>query len=495
MDLVPPRTDDTRQQQDQDFAVELGPLLDDFRRLDEPSLGEPALGGSARLQAVLRTRVLRRRRLRPLEPSGLSESLQVLWLRLELLVRRSRASRVVLGLLVLALASWAILPWATERFGSGREGKPSSTVAAVLPGGFLPSEEASSQPLAGWDASTREDRLRWLHSESDLRRLRSIWDERGKVALHRRLRRVGGADDRTQARIRRLADEVADDLASFDLKTGYESVELLSLGLRSLLGSGSTTVRGPHRRIVRRAVQGLENQLDDLHGADLATGLAAYVEVALVTGERSQQPNARTRMQRLSENLVRFVVEELTLIDAARTKVEAKGTSAAHQGRPRDSMNRWSCPTAAIADAGMILRIAPALGVPPAEAARLRSALFDHLWARGFGSEPESSEAAPAPGARGAAARAALLLAYGDLADRTRLRASLRGFIYQPDRFGSDLRAVHNLAWSVFPGAGWARFNRALRYFSANHSCVGPRDRAALLLVQLLYTAPNLASL
>ena len=59
------------------------------------------------------------------------------------------------------------------------------------------------------------------------------------------------------------------------------------------------------------------------------------------------------------------------------------------------------------------------------------------------------------------------------------------------DRFGSDLRAVHNLAWSIFPGVGWARFNRALRFFAANHSCEGPKDRAALLLVQLLYTAPK----
>ena len=495
MDLVPPRTDspssgeltsaDALRQQDPELAVELGPLLDDLQRLDEP-----VSGASSRLQAVLRTRVLRRSRVFRLEPRGLSETLQVLWLRLELLVRRSRASRVLVGLLIAAVASWALLPWMVERFDAGRRGPASPAATAVLP-----SEEDTVQPLAGWDASTREDRLSWLHSESDLRRLRSIWDERGKVALHRRLRRVGGADNRTRARIGNLAEEVAVDLAQFELEGGYESIELLSLGLRSLLGSGSTTMRGPHRAVVRRAVDRLEQSLDDLHGAELATGLSAYVEVALVTGQRSIRSDARSRMQRLSDNLLRFVVEELALLDRADAGPVADAQGA-HRARPRDPMNRWSCPTAALADAGMILRIAPALGVRPAEAARLRSALFDHLWSRGFGSSArEASVGEPAPGVRGAAARAAILLAYGDLADRDVVRESLRGYIYQPDRFGSDLRAVHNLAWSVFPGAGWARFNRALRYFSANHHCESARDRAALLLVHLLYTAPRLQKL
>jgi hypothetical protein len=148
---------------------------------------------------------------------------------------------------------------------------------------------------------------------------------------------------------------------------------------------------------------------------------------------------------------------------------------------PVTSMCEWSCPVGALADAGLLLRVAPALGVSATQAASVRVAFARHLAERGA-----------EPGAPAAAARAALLYSYGDLIDREGVRQSLLGYCLAPELFASELRAVHCLAWGVFPGPGWARFTQSLRFFVANYRDQTASERASLLLVQLLFTAPNL---
>lgn len=457
------------------FAEELGEaLLGRLAGIDAPSPRN-------RLAAVLRARMLQRTRYRPgLEPEDLAERVQACWLRFDLLVRRSRAARALVGLTLVAVLLLAIVPaWIGRRHAQDREAD-AHLVAGVRP--LMVPAVGAEEPLAG---EGRGARLTWLASENDLRRLRALCDEREKVALRQRLLKIGGADERTRQWIQSLSAQVAADLDAGSLAPKqYESIEAVSLGLRALLAAGSTTVRGSHRAVVRRALDRLQAVLPELEGPAHATALAACLEAYLVMdGER---------IGVVSKEIARFTEEQIERIDRPVIIVR-KGPHSVFENLPAPRtrrrevnlgppMNTWSCPLGALADAGVLLRVAPALGVAPERAARVRQAFFDHLQYRGYRS-----------GAIGAGARAALLFSYSDLADRAGLRESLRGYCVNPDRFGRDLRAVHYLAWGIFPGAGWARFNRALRYFTANYADQTPTERAGLLLVQLLYAAPGLA--
>ncbi len=467
---------------DDPFAA-LGGLLEGLRGLEAPV-------PSDRPAAVLRARLVHRMRYREsLRPWNLAEGLVLLSVRFKYLLRHSRPVRVFAALSVLALLLLISLP--LLRRALARANVPAVVVVAndsndslerrvaFLP---LPDVPVSSPLLARPD---RAERLAVLASENDLQRLRVLYDERGKVALRRRLLRIGGADDRTRRRIEGLAVVVAEDLEKASVTTDYASVEALSLGLRALLASGSTTVRGRHSRAVRLALRRLEGILPRLEGAELTTALAAYLEVANVTGGG--------RLERLSAELTRLVESQAhLLVTTAVLAPRAIEASVINHPEPvhvwarrREAalpMNRWACPLGALADAGLLLRVAPALGVSAREAALVRNAIYDHLH------EVRSKE----PGSRGVAADAAMLFSFSDLADRDALRANLHGHALQPDLFGRDIRAVHFLAWSIFPGAGWARFNQGLRYFAANYRDQTPTERAGLLLVQLLYTAPGL---
>jgi hypothetical protein len=443
------------------------------------SLPEPA--PSDRLHAALRARILHRQRHRAgLVARGLQERLQVLWLRFEFLASRSRLVRALAAGLGVILVLMALAPFAL------RAARPilGPSPLPVAAGGAEPAEI----PTVETAPEARAERLGWLASENDLRRLRNLYDERGKASLQHRLRKLGGADERTRASIETLASAVAADL----LQPGeVTDVTELSLGLRALLGAGSTTLRGPHQAIVRRTLNRLESLLPRLHGADLAVALAGYLEGALVTGG-DRLLTAESRLDILARHLRRFTAEQHAAIARAEPLVPRRGPlPSVFTSLPRPlvmraepsvtSMCEWSCPVGALGDAGLLLRVAPALGVPATAAASVRAAFARHLTERGA-----------EPTAAAAAARAALLYSYGDLIDREAVRQSLLGYCLTPELFAGELRAVHCLAWGVFPGPGWSRFTQSLRYFVANYRDQSPSERACLLLVQLLFTAPNL---
>lgn len=467
-------------------------FLERMRGLDEPA-------PRREFGAQLRARILRRAHLgglsaRTLAPRTLRERVQAIWLRVEATVRASRAARVLVLTLSCALVAlgglslWSSLQHATQERDARAvfEGER----AAVLP---VVEEDASAASL--WRGATTVERLQWLASQNDLERLARSWGERGRVELRRRLRKLGGADERTRMRIEALASDVAVDVllraASSRTLVEYRDVEAFALGVRALLGSGSTRDRGPQQAAVRRGLSFLEVRLSDLRGPELATALVPCLEAALMADGDS--------LAVVGEQIARLVEQELAAFDLARPKpffperrvpldrvfrVRAR-FACERDAEPRFThttswLGRIDTPNGAIADAGLLLRVAPALGTPVSDVLALRSALDAVLQRR--------SEIA---GPSGAAARAARLLAFADEEDERRdLRRALRGYRIHPDRFGRDIRALVDLAWGVFPGSGWARFNRALRYVTANYDDETPRERAGLLLVQLLWTDP-----
>ncbi|MGA0059854.1 MAG: hypothetical protein ACO3RU_09735 [Planctomycetota bacterium] len=84
-------------------------------------------------------------------------------------------------------------------------------------------------------------------------------------------------------------------------------------------------------------------------------------------------------------------------------------------------------------------------------------------------------------GAEQPARLAALLYGFGDLVDRDAVERALA--LWRPRLLRDDLVAVHHLAWSRYPvRAGWADFQRELRWLSGLPSPESLRGRAALLL-------------
>lgn len=453
---------------------------------------------------MLRARVLRRARLdrvssRTLVPQSASERLQAAWLRTESLARRSRLMQVLLVCLSIALTLLVVSSiWG--RADGARQLRDSRAVAESQRALAVP-VETDGMNDALWHSQSVDSRLLWLESENDLTRLRALWDERGKVELRRRLRKVGGADARTRTRIEALASEVAADVllraSSGQRVDDYDDVAGLALGVRALLGSGSTRLRGPQQAAVRRGLSFLERRLSLLQGPALATALVPCLEAALVAGD-ARVFSTEGKLGVVGREIRRLVAEELDAFEAARPSPiyperdvpldqVFRDREAFACERPDESvrahlqswLGRMDTPNGAIGDAGLLLRVAPALGSPPGDVRRLRAHLHRVLRERSYASGPA-----------GASARAALLVAFAEGKQRTALRRSLHGYRIHPDRFGRDVRALLDLAWGVFPGSGWARFNQALRYVIANYDEETPRERAGLLLVQLLWTGP-----
>ena len=471
---------------DGELSREFGDFLEECRRLGTETPDD-------RLQATLRARVLLRCRYREsLAARGVTEHMDLAWHRLKSHLKTSVLSRVILFLLLLSGGLFFGVP-AILRLSSGNDGSAPIAGAGLLPK-HLP-EDGAKLPLRKTGLprgnTVRSPYLRsWLQAENDLRRLRELFAERGNMDLRERLAKVGGADRRTRYRIDHLAQAVSDDLMHWedelqDVFQRYAKVEELSLGLRALLATGSTTTMGQHAVAVRHALNQIETIVPSLNGAALATALSGYMEAVLVTGQED-------RLALFARELSRFTKAQAYLLEQeekrkAVSKPDKNKQGSNHRNKPlRLSMCHWDCPMGALADAGLLLRVAPALGVPAAEASRVRNALLEHLKERGT-----------KPGAHGASARAALLFAYSDLVDKDRspIFSSLKNYRLHPGYFDKQFRAVQFLAWGIFPvGEGWARTNQALRRFVANCSPQSPVDRAALLLTQLLYTAPSLES-
>lgn len=468
---------------------------------------------------MLRSKLLRRARIdelatRTLTPRGFSETVDAIRVRVLTAFRGSRAVQVLVLALVLCVVGLVAFSafsdyQARVRNRASRLARQSE-VASVVPS---TDEAVVAEPL--WQADSVDARLLWLESENDLTRLRRVWDERGKIELRRRLLKIGGADERTRRRIEALSSAVAADVldrAAGATLSGYADVEAVALAVRALLGSGSTPTRGPQQVAVRRGVSLLSQSLPQLAGPELATALLPCLEAALVSTEDGSDDGGDAggdaeigyaqndeQLVRVGSELQRLVRDELAIFDALapqpiyperavpldhvfRDRAHRACVVVVHPEREPSrgpSLGSIEAPSGAIADAGLLLRVAPALGAEPGDVVRLRSLLDATLRRR-----------SAAEGASGAAARAARLVAFAGEDERSDLRRSLHAFRIHPDRFGRDVRALLDLAWGVFPGVGWARFNQAMRYTIANYDEETARERAGLLLVQLLWTEP-----
>lgn len=475
---------------DPELQAEFGDFLETFRRLESPQPDD-------KLAAALRARILRRRRyMDSFEPRGFRERLEYYLHGLLFVLRGSMGARVLFVLLLLSFTLFVGIPVVQSLLSSPEE------VIKTEPLELAKGTPRVTAPAPGATPYFNA----WVRAENDLSRLRAVFEERKREDLKKRLQNIGGGDRRTLERIEALSDGVAEDLNEWeDAGQGlnrYRRIEALSLGIRALLGYGSNSVLGRHAQELQRAVGKLEEMLPSLHGPELATGLAAYLEAVLVDG-------GDIRMARLGRELNRFVSEQVYLLGEDERRARQvrewrqwqKDREAArlagrpfHRPEPRSSQRlagmhslaHDSTGVGALADAGLLLRVAPALGVSTLDVSRVRQVFLETLFSRGRRA-----------GSAGASARAALLFAYPDLLGgrREEVLASLKSYRLHPMIFEEDFRAVHFLAWGIFPvGQGWARVNRGLRTLAANSKPTEPVGRAALLLTQLLYTAPSLES-
>jgi hypothetical protein len=475
---------------DPELQAEFGDFLETFRRLESPQPDD-------RLAAALRARILRRRRyMDPFEPRGIRERVAYYAHGLVYVLRRSMGARILFAILLISFTLFVGIPVTNYLL------YPESESIKTAPLELAKVTPKVQEALPGATTNFHT----WVRAENDLSRLRAVFEERKRENLKERLQNIGGGDRRKLERIEALSDEVAEDLAGWeDAGQGlnrYRRIEALSLGIRALLGYGSNSVLGRHAQELQKAVGRLEGMLPSLHGPELATALAAYLEAVLVDG-------GEVRMARLGSELKRFVSEQVYLLgeDQRRARQvhewrqwQKDREQARREGRSFDrpepksaarlagmhSLAHDSTGVGALADAGLLLRVAPALGVSTLDVSRVRLVFLETLFKRGR-----------RPGSAGASARAALLFAYPDLLGgrRNEILASLKSYRLHPMIFEEDFRAVHFLAWGIFPvGAGWARVNRSLRSLAANSKPEEPVGRAALLLTQLLYTAPSLES-
>ena len=451
-------------------------LLEQLRALDEPAPSQK-LGASLRAKVVQRSRRLLRAR-------NLGDHLSIGLHAILLTARRSWAFRSALvGLLLTVgfLLGRALWQSAEERRVTA-EGQMLVDRARedgeMLPGGRATHQAEPATPRPEIAPVSEADRQAWLRSENELRRLRELFDERATPEYQRRLLEIAGVDLRVQRRIGYLAGGVAAGLRDRLLRVpenDYDTVEELSLGLRSLLASGSMLEGSPHRQVSLDVIARLERVLPKLQKperiASFAVALAGYLEGVLQSGSGESLGALSGYVASLAD-----MEEEL---QATRSKPGREEDP--HGGMRALPLTHWATPLAALVDAGVLLRFAPALGVAPERCRSLREKMVAHLVVRGQ----------RGPRMR-AAAQSAQLFAFSDLVDREGLKTRLQGYRLYPDRLASDVRSVRYLAWGAKPkGYGFARVNQALRHFVANHEPRTLVDRSALLLVQLFYVAPH----
>lgn len=269
--------------------------------------------------------------------------------------------------------------------------------------------------------------------------------------------REGGSSTSLDSRIQDLATEIA---AKIDRRLAAQEATVMevSLAVRALLAAGSCPDAGAHGDSVRRCARYLEERIGDLKGAQLASGLAGLMDLAVVTGK----------------DLERLVGEHVDRLAHAVFYAEGE--------KQRPSLLHWETPAASLADAGVVLRLAPAFGVNVVRAGRARRLLAAHVQERMASTRNERPDLV-----------AALLYGFGDLVDRRELDHKL--LLWSPRRlvFPGHFVALHHVSWSQFPARrGWARFQDDLRAVSVMPTPEDVGDASALLLALAMnYAAPG----
>lgn len=429
---------------------------------------------TGRVAHAVRAAVARRVRLRQAGPRGIARSRVVGW--------ASDALRVAaVAVVALSAAVWG-RSWFEERVDGARTGEAADSVAMAegldrgasavpLPvDAFASLLAADRLPVVDPDFAARAARFAerpipdefrgLLSAENRLARLRSEAELRFSSEARASLRRKTGVPD-MDVRIGAVAREVAREvpMVAAAVRAGSDPLDL-AFALRALVAAGSATGRGPHAAEVAMARDGLlqfleegESRRGDLPGRRVSA-LCAIAELA-VLGDRPS---------------IDFVARAA---DDLAAGVLGSTATAAEEGRvaARPELLSFGTPLHALADAGRLLWIAPAFGAHPGLALRARMMVAAHVeerLVRGAGAEQP-------------ARLAALLYGFGDLVDRDAVERALA--LWRPRLLRDDLVAVHHLAWSRYPvRAGWADFQRELRWLSGLPSPESLRGRAALLL-------------
>lgn len=295
-----------------------------------------------------------------------------------------------------------------------------------------------------------------LSAENRLARLRAEAELRFSPDARAELRRRTGLAD-FDSRIGAVAREVAREVSGVaeSVRAGGDPLDL-AFALRALVAAGSDSVRGPHAVEVASARDGLLDFLG--HGSDAA---------------RQSLPGRRvSALCALAELAVLGDEAAIHCVAASADEVAAGVLGGSGVGdRARPELLRFGTPIHALADAGRLLWIAPAFGSHPGLALRARMMVAAHV-------EERLDQGA---GAEQPARLAALLYGFGDLVDRDGVERALA--LWRPRLLRDDLVAVHHLAWSRYPvRAGWADFQRELRWLAGLPSPDLLRGRAALLL-------------
>jgi hypothetical protein len=294
----------------------------------------------------------------------------------------------------------------------------------------------------------------WLSAADEI----SSWREHSTLRFRPEMRREAlhaTGSPILDHRLTRLAATVASRIDA-DLENGTASTSELAIGLRAMLAVGSSRQIGLHQDTVHAVAVELLERLPRLTEGAVASSIAALSELAVVEGGR------------LAE-VVGLYTEAL-----ARTTLTERP-----DGRP--GLLHWRTPVAELADAGRLLRIAPAFGVHAGLAFRARMMIAAHLDER---LRVQSEVEHPA-------LVAAQLYGFGDLIDRESAERALR--LWRPELIAPNYVALHHIAWSKMPARpGWAEFQSDLRALSSWSTPREARDAAALLLcLTMNFAAPG----
>ncbi len=290
--------------------------------------------------------------------------------------------------------------------------------------------------------------LAWLGARNALDSLRLEFRQRFSRQDRQSMLVATGAQPARDDRVQWLAAEVARKLGA-ELNSASQMSPAdpyaVALGLRGLLAAGSSLAVGEHRLLVRAATDVLVARLADDPPEDVvASLLAAITDVAVVSGGR-ESDSVRRQAERL-----------------ARATCDLGGVR-------RPTLLQRQTRLSSLADAGYVLRLAPAFGAPTALCARARRLVLAHLQER-LDVSVERPDVI-----------AAMLCGFGDLVDVVAL--DVRLLLWNVRQLLPDYVVLLHYAWGQYPvRRGWANFQDDLRYLSTLPTPASLVDASALLM-------------